>query len=129
MAPAGRQPWAGSLCTPRRRFQHAAAPILVSGATGKTGRRIAARLQLQGHAVHPGARGAAIPFDWDQPATWPAALQRVRSAAAADLQHLVLLSGRNACLADGVQQALGRAPRDFADFCRTAAAAGVWAAV
>ena len=29
-----------------------------------------------------------------------------------------VFDGRNACLADGVQQALGRAPRDFADFCR-----------
>ncbi|MDZ7599780.1 MAG: NmrA family NAD(P)-binding protein [Hoeflea sp.] len=36
------------------------------------------------------------------------------------------LGGHNAWLADGVQRALGREPRDFADFCRTAAAAGVW---
>jgi uncharacterized protein YbjT (DUF2867 family) len=37
-----------------------------------------------------------------------------------------ILDGRNAHLADGVQRALGRSPRDFADFARTAAAAGVW---
>jgi uncharacterized protein YbjT (DUF2867 family) len=37
-----------------------------------------------------------------------------------------VLDGRNASLADGVQRALGRPPRDFADFCRAAAAAGVW---
>lgn len=36
------------------------------------------------------------------------------------------LDGRNASLGDGVQAALGRAPRDFADFCRAAAASGVW---
>ena len=30
-------------------------------------------------------------------------------------------------LTDGVQQALGRAPRDFADYARDAAATGVWA--
>jgi uncharacterized protein YbjT (DUF2867 family) len=37
-----------------------------------------------------------------------------------------VLDGRNANLADGVQRALGREPRDFADFAREAAAAGVW---
>ena len=37
-----------------------------------------------------------------------------------------VLDGRNAMLADGVQQALGRAPRDFADYVRDTAATGVW---
>jgi uncharacterized protein YbjT (DUF2867 family) len=37
-----------------------------------------------------------------------------------------VLDGRNAQLGDGVQQALGRAPRDFADYARDAAAAGAW---
>jgi len=37
-----------------------------------------------------------------------------------------VLDGRNAQLADGVQRALGREPRDFADFARRAAEAGVW---
>jgi uncharacterized protein YbjT (DUF2867 family) len=37
-----------------------------------------------------------------------------------------VLDGRNAHLADGVQRALGREPRDFADYARTAAATGVW---
>jgi uncharacterized protein YbjT (DUF2867 family) len=37
-----------------------------------------------------------------------------------------VFDGRNACLADGVYQALGREPRDFSDFCRTTASAGVW---
>ncbi len=37
-----------------------------------------------------------------------------------------VLDGRNATLEDGVQKALGREPRDFADFCRTAAASGLW---
>ncbi|MES2934442.1 MAG: NmrA family NAD(P)-binding protein [Pseudomonadota bacterium] len=36
------------------------------------------------------------------------------------------LDGRNASLANGVQRALGREPRDFADFCRASAASGVW---
>jgi uncharacterized protein YbjT (DUF2867 family) len=37
-----------------------------------------------------------------------------------------VLDGRNAYLTDGVAQALGRAPRDFADYARDAAASGVW---
>ncbi len=38
-----------------------------------------------------------------------------------------VLDGRNAATADGVQRALGRDARDFADFARRAAAAGAWA--
>ncbi len=37
-----------------------------------------------------------------------------------------VLDGRNTHLSDGVQRALGREPRDFADYARAAAAAGVW---
>jgi len=37
-----------------------------------------------------------------------------------------VLDGRNAYLGDGVQRALGRRPRDFSDYARTAAASGVW---
>jgi uncharacterized protein YbjT (DUF2867 family) len=37
-----------------------------------------------------------------------------------------VLDGRNAHLADGVERALGREPKDFADFARDAAAAGAW---
>jgi uncharacterized protein YbjT (DUF2867 family) len=37
-----------------------------------------------------------------------------------------VLDGRNAALADGVQRALGREPRDFAAYARDAAATGVW---
>jgi uncharacterized protein YbjT (DUF2867 family) len=37
-----------------------------------------------------------------------------------------VLDGRNARLADGVQRALGREPRDFGDYARRTAAAGVW---
>ena len=37
-----------------------------------------------------------------------------------------VLDGRNAHLTDGVRRALGREPRDFADYAREAAAAGVW---
>jgi hypothetical protein len=37
-----------------------------------------------------------------------------------------VLDGRNAYLADGVQRALGRPPRDFHDCARDAAATGIW---
>ena len=37
-----------------------------------------------------------------------------------------VLDGRNAHVADGVQRALGREPRDFGDYARHAAATGVW---
>jgi uncharacterized protein YbjT (DUF2867 family) len=43
-----------------------------------------------------------------------------------DYLFATVLDGRNAALGDGVQRALGRAPRDFADFCTAAAASGVW---
>lgn len=44
------------------------------------------------------------------------------------LQYLFaeVLDGRNAHLTDGVQRALGREPKDFADYARDAAATGVW---
>jgi uncharacterized protein YbjT (DUF2867 family) len=37
-----------------------------------------------------------------------------------------ILDGHNAYLSDGVQQALGREPKDFCDFVRDAARAGAW---
>ena len=37
-----------------------------------------------------------------------------------------VLDGRNAHLADGVQRALGREPRDFSDYARAAAATRIW---
>ena len=40
-----------------------------------------------------------------------------------------VLDGRNAHLTDGVQRALGREPRDFADYARDTAASGVWGGV
>ena len=40
-----------------------------------------------------------------------------------------VLDGRNAHLTDGVQRALGRPPRDFADFARETATTGIWGGV
>ncbi len=43
------------------------------------------------------------------------------------LTHLFTeVLGNKAQLADGVQRALGREPKDFADYARDAAATGVW---
>lgn len=93
-------------------------PILVIGSTGKTGSRVAARLEQRGEAVRHGSRRAPIPFDWDTPDTWQASLEGIRSAyityfpdlafpgavdkvealsqvaRAAGVERLVLLSGR-----------------------------------
>ena len=49
----------------------------------------------------------------------------------ADATHLAellseVLDGRSSHLGDGVQRALGREPRDFADYARDTAAAGAW---
>ena len=40
-----------------------------------------------------------------------------------------VLDGRNAHLTDAVQRALGRPPRDFADYARETAATGIWGGV
>jgi len=93
-------------------------PFLILGATGKTGSRISKRLIEQGHPVRPGSRNAPIPFDWENPSTWSAALTGARAvyisyqpdlampgaletlqafvslAVEHRVKHLVLLSGR-----------------------------------
>jgi len=93
-------------------------PILVLGATGKTGRRIVERLSAKGHAVRRGSRQSDPPFDWEKPETWSEALRGVEAvyisffpdlavpgaaaaieeltsrAVDAGVQRLVLLSGR-----------------------------------
>ena len=53
---------------------------LVLAATGKTGRRVADRLEAQGRPVRRGSRSAAIPFDWDDATTWAPALEGVEAA-------------------------------------------------
>lgn len=96
----------------------AAGPVVVLGGTGKTGRRVAARLAERGIDVRPVSRSTAIPFDWTDRSTWPAALAGARAvylayqpdlaapgaddavaalttaARRAGAQRLVLLSGR-----------------------------------
>jgi uncharacterized protein YbjT (DUF2867 family) len=56
------------------------AGVLVTGATGKTGRRIAARLRASGVPVRDGSRRADPPFDWADRGTWEDALRGVGAA-------------------------------------------------
>jgi len=55
-------------------------PILVLGATGKTGRRVLQRLRARDVPVRARARSSDPPFDWDDRSTWTPA---VRGTAAA----------------------------------------------
>ncbi|MEU8361897.1 NAD(P)H-binding protein [Nonomuraea sp. NPDC048882] len=48
--------------------------ILVLGATGTTGRRVAGQLRAAGHRVRAASRSAETRFDWTDPATWQAAV-------------------------------------------------------
>ncbi len=92
--------------------------ILVLGATGKTGRRVADRLTQLGKNVRLGSRSATPAFDWHNPEGWAGVLKGVtkvyitfqpdlavpaafaaitaftKEAVAAGVQHLVILSGR-----------------------------------
>ena len=93
--------------------------FLILGGTGKTGRRLAHRLTSRGLPVRLGSRAAEPPFDWHDPATWPAVVDGVTAvyvtyqpdlgfpgaaeairgftaaAVTAGVRHVVLLSGRN----------------------------------
>jgi uncharacterized protein YbjT (DUF2867 family) len=52
---------------------------LITGGTGKTGRRIAQRLTARGVPIRIGSRSSNPPFDWEDPSTWGPALQGVGS--------------------------------------------------
>ncbi|GAA2286645.1 NAD(P)H-binding protein [Glycomyces scopariae] len=51
--------------------------ILVTGATGKIGRRLVEVLRAGGHHVRAVSRSTDIPFDWADSSTWAAALDGV----------------------------------------------------
>jgi uncharacterized protein YbjT (DUF2867 family) len=51
----------------------------VIGGTGKTGRRVAARLRDRGLPVRVGSRSGEPPFDWTDESTWAPVLQGVRA--------------------------------------------------
>ena len=92
--------------------------VLVLGGTGKTGRRVAARLAERGVPVRLGSRSGRPPFDWADRDSWSAAVEGVgalylcyapdlavpgaeddvaeltRRAVAGGTRRVVLLSGR-----------------------------------
>lgn len=53
--------------------------VLVTGATGKTGRSLLAQLKTVGIPHRAASRHSAQPFDWAAPATWDAAVKDVAS--------------------------------------------------
>ncbi|WP_228181821.1 NAD(P)H-binding protein [Streptomyces anulatus] len=88
-------------------------PVLVTGGTGKTGRRVVARLRELGVETRAASRSGDTPFDWADPTTWAAALEGaaavyitpldaspsptpafVEQAVASGVRRLVLLSAR-----------------------------------
>jgi uncharacterized protein YbjT (DUF2867 family) len=54
-------------------------PILVTGATGKSGRRVVNRLRAKGLPVRAAARSGECTFDWTDRGTWDAALEGARA--------------------------------------------------
>jgi len=50
-------------------------PVLVTGASGKTGTRVTRGLEARGVAVRAASRSGPVPFDWDDRATWGPALE------------------------------------------------------
>jgi len=110
---------------------------LVIGATGKTGRRVTDRLLTAGHTVRAVSRGTTPRFDWEDPATWPAALAGIdrayvtyvpdlaapgapatiaaftQAAVDAGVQRLVLLSGRGEHGAETCEQIVATSGLEF----------------
>ncbi|MEU0239300.1 NAD(P)H-binding protein [Nocardiopsis sp. NPDC006198] len=86
--------------------------ILVTGATGKTGRRVARRLRERGVPVRAASPSSAVRLDWNDRTTWEPALRQVAGV------YLVAPG------LGGVQEA-----ENLAAFTDRAAAAGVRRAV
>lgn len=111
--------------------------ILITGGTGKTGRRVAERLQARGRAVRIGSRSGAPAFDWEDRRTWPDALKGTtaayvsyypdlaapgsvdaiaaftETALAAGCRRLVLLSGRGEPEAQRAEETLQACSADW----------------
>lgn len=83
--------------------------VAVVGATGKTGRRVAARLATAGVPVRPVSRSTVVRHDWADPSTWAPAV------AGADAVYVAVAPD---LAAPGI-------PELVADFARVAAREGV----
>ncbi|SDJ42555.1 Uncharacterized conserved protein YbjT, contains NAD(P)-binding and DUF2867 domains [Nonomuraea jiangxiensis] len=100
-------------------------PILVTGATGKSGRRVVNQLRARGLPVRAAARSGRHVFDWTDRGTWDAALEGVRSVYIVQLdgtklvrpfveravrhgvRRIVLASGRGIDLPDYAKDSSG----------------------
>lgn len=87
-------------------------PEAVAEIAAATGREIA-YLPVTPQQFEAGAVEAGLPAEF---------------AAALTGLFTEVLDGHNASLSDGVQRALGRPPRDFADYARQTAVTGAWGA-
>jgi uncharacterized protein YbjT (DUF2867 family) len=66
-------------------------PILVTGATGKSGRRVVRRLRDRGLPVRAASRNGEHAFDWTDSRTWDSALEGVRSVYIVQLDGTTLV--------------------------------------
>ncbi|WNZ06497.1 NAD(P)H-binding protein [Streptomyces sp. 11x1] len=66
-------------------------PILVTGATGKSGRRVVTQLRAKGLPVRAASRNGEHVLDWTDSATWDAALEGVRSMYIVQLDGTMLV--------------------------------------
>jgi uncharacterized protein YbjT (DUF2867 family) len=85
--------------------------VLVTGASGKTGRRVAARLATAGYALRGASRATEPRLDWADPDTWPTVV--VRSAFFAQGFTEDLLAG--AVDAGLLRLPAGSTPEPFVD--------------
>ncbi len=83
---------------------------LVLGGTGKTGRRVAERLQSRGVATRIASRSAEPAFDWNDPGSWDAALDGVTAAYITYAPDLAI-PGATASIRAFVDKAVARGVR------------------
>jgi uncharacterized protein YbjT (DUF2867 family) len=112
-------------------------PILIIGKNAKTGVRVDRSLQALGYTTRAVSRSTSPAFDWEEPDTWPAALEGIESAyvtfypdlaiptaeqAICDfvelakisgLRHVVLLSGRGEAGAERAEAVLEASGLDW----------------
>ncbi|MEU5870391.1 NAD(P)H-binding protein [Glycomyces sp. NPDC047369] len=97
--------------------------ILVTGATGKVGRRLTDLLRRGGHDVRAVSRSTEIPLDWTDESTWDAALEGVAAVYVIPPDHPFPADAFAAAAAKaGVRRLVAQSGRRVQDL---AAAAGV----
>lgn len=111
--------------------------ILVIGGTGKTGRRVVEKLNKLNQNVRIGGRKETPSFDWNDPATWPKALENIdrayivfypdlavpgafeaisglaKAAKEAGLKKVVLLSGKGETEAERCEKVIAESGLNY----------------